>query len=131
MGGTIIVEDGHAHIVPSWVGLRFPGIVEQAVQGYPMLIYEGQIAVNTANDEYARRTLVAEDTNGNILFAVTSSGAMRLTDLAEYLYDSDLDIVHAFNLDGGVSTSMYVSVDEQAYLVPAQTDIPAIIAGYG
>ena len=55
---------------------------------------------------------------------------MRLQDMANYLYQSDLQVTPAVNLDGGVSTSLYIGANQPPYLVAAKTKIPAVVAGY-
>jgi len=76
--------------------------------------------------------VIAQDDQGRILMMVTAYGGARLQDLSTYLAQSDLNVVNAFNLDGGVSTMMYIAAQETTppYMVAAQEPVPAILAIY-
>ncbi len=83
---------------------------EQAAQGFPILTARGQAApINADLDQGAsRRTVVAIDRAGRILFIITPLGGCKLAEMANWLPNSGLDIDTALNLDGGGSTQMFV-----------------------
>lgn len=103
----------------------------QAVQSFPMLVRPGGIMAfpSDADDgSVARRTVVAQDRGGNILFVVTQRGAMSLHKLATWLAESDLSIDVALNLDGGGSTGMWLAVEQGATHIDSLTPIPSVIS---
>jgi uncharacterized protein YigE (DUF2233 family) len=103
--------------------------LEQAVQGFPILAARGQAApiAQDYNQQPSRRTVVANDRTGRILFIITPIGGCTLTEMANWLVSaSGLDIDMALNLDGGRSTQMVVG--NQTYVGLA--NIPMMIVGF-
>ncbi len=131
-GGMLYVENGavgvRSTISEPYLGEAF----EQAVQAFPMLVSGGQQAFsNTRGDRIARRTIAGQDSSGRIILMVTSSLAgMRLVDMSAYLPATDLDLVEAFNLDGGGSTLMIGRGGAETIFVPSFDAVPAVLAVY-
>ncbi|MBK9123287.1 MAG: phosphodiester glycosidase family protein [Chloroflexi bacterium] len=103
------------------------GLLDTAVQGFPMLITDG--VANTRNgsaDRATRRTVVAQDNAGRILWISTTLIGMTLNDMATFLSESDLQIVHALNLDGGGSTMLASPGSD----IPSFDAVPVILAAY-
>lgn len=129
-GGTFLVRSS----VPSVIGyrshsLRIENTVEQAIQGFPLLVDDGeQSYADVRASERNRRTLIAEDVSGNILIMVSPFLGLSLADLSAYLPTTDLDIVTAVNLDGGGSTMIALPGIE--YFQPAFDAVPTILAVY-
>jgi uncharacterized protein YigE (DUF2233 family) len=101
--------------------------LEQAVQGFPILAAQGQAApISPDLDQGSgRRTVVALDRQGRVLFLITPLGGVTLSEMARWLVSgSGLDIDTALNLDGGRSTQMFVG--SQSY--PGLTGLPLMIA---
>jgi uncharacterized protein YigE (DUF2233 family) len=89
----------------------------QALQSFPMLIFPGgTLATLTDDGQRARRTAVALDHSGRLLFIISPTSSFTLRGFAGWLSQSDLDIDVALNLDGGSSTGLYLkagALDEQ------------------
>ncbi len=97
----------------------------QALQGWPMLIAPGGILTYTSSDEQpARRSVVAIDNNGDILFIACPGSDFTLRHLADWLLASDLDIYAALNLDGGSSTGLYLDGGDQRVRIDAFVPLP-------
>jgi len=131
MGGMLEVRNGYPR-VRSLVNEPYYGeSLEQAVQGFPMLVLDGQQAFrNTQGDRVSRRTVVGQDTYGRILLITTPSlFGMRLVDLSAYLPTTDLNLVMAVNLDGGGSTLMWIG-SQPAYEAYSLDPVPAVLAVY-
>jgi uncharacterized protein YigE (DUF2233 family) len=80
---------------------------QQAIQSFPMLVQPGGVPASIDEDgDRTRRTLVAQDKDGRLLFVVCSTFSFSLHELAAWLASSDLQIDRALNLDGGRSTAM-------------------------
>ncbi|MBE2271684.1 MAG: phosphodiester glycosidase family protein, partial [Anaerolinea sp.] len=130
-GGMVQVVGGYPR-VRSLISEPYYGeALEQAVQGFPVLVLNGQQAYTTAQgDRVARRTVVGQDANGRIVILVTTSLlGMRLVDLSAYLPTTDLNLITAVNLDGGGSTMLYVSTPSP-YLLYSFDPVPAVLAVY-
>lgn len=129
-GGTFLARDG----VPSVVGFRagpppLDATTEQAIQGFPLLVYNGEQAYfATAEGERNRRTVIAEDAIGNILILVAPYFGPSLEDLSAYLPSTDLDLVTAVNLDGGGSTM--IAIPAANYYQPSFDAVPTVLAVY-
>ncbi|HEY7419473.1 MAG TPA: phosphodiester glycosidase family protein, partial [Ktedonobacteraceae bacterium] len=100
----------------------------QATQSSPMLIIDGKRAQFDANAASQRRSIVATDTQGRLLFIVSPNSAFSLDEIADLLASSDLFIKDALNLDGGASTGLYVSDGtHQKAAVDSATPLPIMI----
>jgi hypothetical protein len=131
-GGTFLVESGQPRIRAN---LREPyqgELLEQAVQAFPMLVLDG-VAAFTSNiqDRSTRRTVVAQDRSGRIILLATPVLGLTLYDLSAYLPTTDMNIVTAFNLDGGRSTLMVIDATGSPESVVTSIDsVPAVLAIY-
>ena len=131
-GGTFLVQNGQPRIRAN---LREPyqgEPLEQAVQAFPMLVLDGVAAFNdNIQDRTTRRTIVAQDTSGRIILLATPVLGLTLRDLSAYLPTTDMNIVTAFNLDGGRSTLMMIdSAGLRETVVTSIDSVPAVLAVY-
>jgi uncharacterized protein YigE (DUF2233 family) len=102
----------------------------EAIQSFPVLVQPGGIVgfpADAGDDTPARRTVVAEDSEGNILLIVAPRGTLSLHELAVFLAKSDLSIDVALNLDGGGSTGMWLTATEGAVGIDSYTAVPSVI----
>ena len=129
-GGSFVVISGRAAVLANHsMSNRNLESAEQAIQGFPLLVENGEQAYfGQAKQERARRTAVAEDAAGNILIISAPLLGPTLSDLSAYLAESDLEIETAFNLDGGGSTLL--AVRDIDYFQPSFDTVPAILAVY-
>ena len=129
-GGLFVQRSG----APTVTGYTSPqaqldSTVQQAVQGFPLLVDQGRPAyVGSTNGERNRRTLIAEDKRGNILIMVSPFLGLSLGDLSAYLPTTGLDIVTAVNLDGGGSTMLALPAAD--FFLPSFDAVPTILAVY-
>jgi uncharacterized protein YigE (DUF2233 family) len=99
------------------------------LQSFPMLLTSGNVpAIPEDDGQQARRTVVAQDVEGRVLFLTATLGHFTLYQLSHFLASSDLGLDRALNLDGGTSTGMLLS-DPYLY-VPAFALLPAVITVY-
>jgi hypothetical protein len=99
-----------------------------ALQCFPMLIKPGGhigFPEESEDNIQARRTVVGQDGRGKMVFLVSSLGYFTLRQLSVYLYDSDLDLDIAMNLDGGPSSGMFI--DDPREIIPALTLLPIVV----
>lgn len=101
--------------------------LQQATQSSPMLMINGKRTQFNANAASQRRTVVAQDTQGRLLFIVSQGSAFSLDELADILVSSDLSLKTALNLDGGASTGLYVNAGNQHVAIDAVTTLPIVI----
>jgi len=102
----------------------------EAVQSFPVLVKPGGVMGFPADaDEGAssRRTVVAQDHGGNILFIVAPRGILSLHELAAFLAASDLGVDIALNLDGGGSTGLWLEVGGVSVTIDSLTPVPSVI----
>ena len=74
-----------------------------------MLVMNGKRTQFTAAPAQSRRSMVAVDKNGKLLFISSPDDTFTLDQLADLLVSSDLSISTALNLDGGASTGLFVN----------------------
>ena len=128
-GGTFFVQNGTVGIRSNTEQPYQGEAFEQAVQAFPMLVYNGQAIYTNSNDTSpSRRTVIGMDNNGRVILMVTPGFGPGLYALSQYLITTDIGLVHAFNLDGGGSTMMYRSVDN--YTLVSLDPVPAVLAVY-
>ncbi len=101
--------------------------LQQATQSSPMLMINGKRTQFNANAASQRRTIVAQDTQGRLLFIASPGSAFSLDELADILASSDLSLRTALNLDGGASTGMYVNTGSQHVAIDSVTTLPIVI----
>jgi uncharacterized protein YigE (DUF2233 family) len=105
--------------------------VDQAVQGWPVLVYPGGSPANIEDDgSRTRRTAIGMDANGKVVLVVVDGPMFTLAELADWLASSDLGLVSAFNLDGGSSTGLVVDAGDEYTVVESLGPLPAVIAAY-
>ncbi len=106
--------------------------LRQATQSTPMLIINGKRTNFSADASSKRRTVVAMDKQGRLLFIISPSQAFSLDELADLLIDhakaSDLNLQTALNLDGGSSTGMYLNAGSQKVAIDPITPLPIVIS---
>ncbi|GAC1507708.1 MAG: phosphodiester glycosidase family protein [Ktedonobacteraceae bacterium] len=106
--------------------------LRQATQSTPMLIINGQRTHFSADASSKRRTVVAMDRHGRLLFIISPSQSFSLDELADLLVDhgsdSDLGLQTALNLDGGSSTGLYLNAGGQRVTIDPITPLPLVIS---
>ncbi len=104
--------------------------ITQAVQGFPMLVVEGErIEAMDDNGERNRRSFVALDEQGRVLLGVTQMAQWSLTDLADFLAgDEALGVVNALNLDGGASSGLWMAGPLDGISMNSFDPVPAVIS---
>ena len=129
-GGTFLIRKGEATVVASR-SEPFQSVeeIEQAVQGFPLLVEQGRQAYfAAAGGERTRRSLIGIDKHGNVLILVAPFLGLSLADLSTYLPSTDLEIDAAVNLDGGGSSM--IAIPGADYLLPSLDPVPTILALY-
>lgn len=101
--------------------------LRQATQSSPMLISGGKATQFNANAAGSRRSVVAMDKQGRLLFIASPGTAFSLGELEDLLASSDLSIDRALNLDGGASTGLYVNAGKQQVAIDSFTNLPIVI----
>ena len=101
--------------------------LREAVQSFPLLVKPGGVMGFPADadaGQTTRRTVVAQDRDGRILFLVAPNGHLGLHALAVWLVESDLGVDIALNLDGGPSSGLWVTDGPQ---IDSLLPVPAVI----
>lgn len=128
-GGMFSIQNGQP-VIQSLIAQPYDGRpLEQAVQAFPVLVHERTAAYQRATDTRAsRRTVIGMDSQGRVLLMATPGIGLGLYDLSQYLASTDLDLVTAFNLDGGRSTMMAIAATR--YIINSFDAVPAVLAVY-
>lgn len=99
-----------------------------ATQSAPMLVFPGGVRAEIRESgERARRTAVALDQDGQLIFIIAPTSALTLGDLASWLTQSDLRVDRALNLDGGSSTGLFVRSGPLSETIDAFSPLPLVI----
>jgi hypothetical protein len=128
-GGMLAIRAGRAEL--RWlVGQPYDPDerLQAALQSFPMLVLPGgRLGFGAGREDQAaaRRTVIAQDQQGRILFIVTPQGYFTLHKLSVYLTESDLDLDIAINLDGGGSTGLLVADPKE--IIPPKVLLPYVI----
>ncbi len=132
-GGMLTIQNGLPSVRSNTLQPYQGEPLEQAVQAFPMLVESGQSSYTASGaDRVTRRTVAAQDSAGRILLMVTTGFGATLEAISTYLPTTDMDIIQAFNLDGGGSTLMYyqTATMTQPFLLPSLDAVPAVLAVY-
>lgn len=131
-GGTFAVENGAPAVWSNAVRPDLGAALAQAVQGFPMLVANGQAAyTNPDPDRATRRTVIGLDDQGHIVVLITPLLGLTLVELSVYLPTTDLRLVNAVNLDGGGSTLLSIVVPgAPEYRLISLDPVPAVLAVY-
>jgi hypothetical protein len=132
-GGMLQVSGGTVRVRSLVTEPYHSETVEQAAQGFPMLIQPGGEAARTGDgfDDPARRTIIAQDRDGRILILVTPLGLLTFRNAQTWLLaQEELAIDVAFGLDGGKSTGLYVAAPGGGTLYDNFDRVPVVIAVY-
>ena len=128
-GGMLTVDRGGAEL--SWLVEKpyrpFESFLA-ALQSFPMLVLPGGgLGFGSERENYAaaRRTVIAQDRQGRILFMVAPRGYFTLHQLSLYLTESNLNLDIAINLDGGGSTGILVA--DPFEVIPPTRALPFVI----
>ncbi len=103
--------------------------LDQGVQCFPVLVKPGGVMgfpEDADEGQNARRTVVAQDRQGRLIFMVARRGLFSLHELAVWLTENDLEVDIALNLDGGPSTGLWL-LNEPAAQIDSGGEIPAVI----
>ena len=101
--------------------------LEQATQSAPMLMSGGKRTQFSADASQTRRSVVAMDKQGRLLFIASPDQVFSLDQLADQLVSSDLSIETALNLDGGSSTGLYVNGGSSHVAIDSLAKLPLVI----
>jgi len=104
--------------------------LQEALQSFPVLVKPGGVMgfpADADDGRIARRSVIAKDRQGRLLFISAPRGYLSLHALAVWLADSDLEIDIALNLDGGTSTGLWVAGDLPAAQIDSFTAVPSVI----
>ncbi len=99
----------------------------QATQSAPILMLSGKRTQFSADASQTRRSVVAMDKQGRLLFIVCPGQVFSLDELADQLISSDLSIEVALNLDGGSSTGLYVNGGSPHVSIDSLAKLPLVI----
>lgn len=134
VGGLFAVKDGQPEIVALGRTPQSASAYDYdfATESYPMLLNSGgETAFNDETGHTARRTVVAMDEQGRVIFMLIREDAFSLYGLSRMLanlgetHDLPLDV--ALNLDGGTSSGMIVQAGVESMTWFSDTGLPIVI----
>ena len=99
------------------------------LQSFPTIILPGgKSGVESDSGKKAYRSVIAQDTQGNIIFGINKQGQISLYEMMNFLQESDLSIDMALNLDGGPSTGMIIERADGIWGYDSLGVIPNVIS---
>jgi exopolysaccharide biosynthesis protein len=99
--------------------------LREATQSSPMLVLPGGKRTQfNADASSNRRTAVALDKQGRLLFIISPGAAFSLDEFDDLLLASDLGVSVALNLDGGSSTGLYLNAGGQQVAIDSLAPVP-------
>ena len=131
-GGMLAITDSRAEL--RWLVQQPYDAYESlhaALQAFPILVEPGGrlgFGADRENNVSARRTAIAQDRDGRILFILAPKGYFTLHQLSVFLTESDLNLDIAVNLDGGGSTGMLLANPREG--IPSDRPLPFVVLVY-
>jgi uncharacterized protein YigE (DUF2233 family) len=104
--------------------------LQYALQSFPVLVKPGGVMgfpADADDGSPSRRSVVAQDRQGRVLFMVAPNGYFSLHSLATFLAASDLELDTAMNLDGGTSTGLWLGLQPEALAIESLVPVPSVI----
>ena len=105
--------------------------LKEAVQSFPVLVKPGGVMgfpADADDGRSARRTVVAQDFQGRILIIVAPRGHLSLHQMARFLAGSDLELDVALNMDGGLSTGLWLQAGGTSVEIDSGVPVPSVIS---
>ena len=131
-GGMLVIGEHGAQIRSLALQPYHPAeTFVSGLQSFPLLVKPGGVLgfpAELEDNQQARRTVIAQDKDGKILFLVASHGLFTLHQLSLYLTGSDLNLDIALNLDGGPSSG--ILLDDPREMVNSMLPLPIVIVVY-
>lgn len=130
-GMFVVTSEGRAEV--RWLGEHPFDANEpllQGVQSFPVLVKPGGLLgfpADADDGRPARRTIVAQDREGHVLFIVAPNGYFSLHHLACFLISADLGVDIALNLDGGTSTGLWLRSGPVPLAIDSFVPVPSVI----
>jgi exopolysaccharide biosynthesis protein len=128
-GGMLAINDQQAELRSLAQKPYYPGEPLWAgLQSFPLLVKPGGelgFPAESEDNVKARRTVIAQDKEGRIIFMIAPRGYFTLYQLSLYLTGSDLNLDIALNLDGGPSSGILLADPRE--VIPSQTLLPIVI----
>ena len=107
--------------------LRF----DYAVECYPVLLLPGgQPTFPVETEKAARRSIVALDTDGNLVLVFSNLSLFTLHEAANWLAISGLNLDTALNFDGGRSSGLAVRTGAEEQVYPSVVQVPSVLVIY-
>ena len=88
---------------------------DSAFLSFPTLLAGGKSMVETDSNKLSSRTVVAQDEDGNVFVIMTEKGNVSLFELAQWLKNQPENFQTAINMDGGPSSGISYSTDNETY----------------
>jgi uncharacterized protein YigE (DUF2233 family) len=101
-----------------------------AIQSFPVLVKpSGMVGFPPDGDEGqpARRTIIARDGEGRLIFIVAPRGYLGLHAIARWLVESDMGVDIALNLDGGQSTGIALAAQGRELTFDSLVPVPMVV----
>lgn len=126
--GSITITNGNLQLnyLPAQPGPA-PSTATQAFLSFPTLIFNGRALVKEDSQKYARRTVLAQDSNNTHYIILTESGVISLYELADWLAAQPEQFNTAINLDGGPSTGLSYNYQDLTLDIPSAS-VPNVIS---
>lgn len=102
--------------------------IQQAMQSSPMLIQPGGVVSDFEEDQdRSRRTVIARDSQGRILLIASNTIIFTLSEFAQALKASDLELDAALNMDGGRSTGLFLRTPAASVAIDSIEKVPLVL----
>lgn len=126
-GGMVAIKDGALNVQPLSAEPYAPEqALDAGLQAFPLLINrDGTAAFTEPSTNRARRTIIAQDRSGHVLFMLANRNYFTLTELSTFLEQSDLDLAIALNLDGGPSSGLLIQAPQ--FAIPSPVLLPTVL----
>ncbi|MBU2566560.1 phosphodiester glycosidase family protein [Patescibacteria group bacterium] len=103
-----------------------PGYDDAVLLTFPTLIANGENQITEDSKKFAHRTILAQDDSGESYIILTESGLPSLYEAAEWLKEQPENFEIAINLDGGNSTGISYSFNDDTLDV-SSVPVPNVI----
>lgn len=123
--GTVAISQGKLKLIES---AQIIAEGAEAFQSFPLLLSKGLPTIEADSEKIARRTILAQNNQGQTFVILFDATPVTLHDAAQVLLGLGLELDWALNLDGGPSSGVIARGDtESATILPA-AELPIVLS---
>lgn len=123
--GTVAISQGKLRLIGS---VQNVSEGTDAFQSFPLLLSEGLPTIDADSEKIARRTILAQNEQGQTFVILFDASPVTLHDAAQVLLSLGLELDWALNLDGGPSSGIIARGETRSATILPAAELPIVLS---